>query len=167
MTPVEAGLLVEYHFWARDRALEAVARLTQEQFLQDLGNSFGSVRDTLVHLYGADDVWLERWLGISPASLLPPSRFPDLASLHAAWDQLAVRLRAFVAGLGAEGLERTISYRAFNGQMATLPYWQMLQHLVNHGSYHRGQITTLLRQLGAQPAKGMDLVAFYRERATA
>ena len=73
-------------------------------------------------------------------------------------------MAAFVDGLDAAGLGRTLTYRAFNGQSATLPYWQMLQHVVNHGSYHRGQVTTLLRQLGAAPPQGMDLVAFYRER---
>jgi uncharacterized damage-inducible protein DinB len=43
----------------------------------------------------------------------------------------------------------------------------MLQHVVNHGSYHRGQVTTLLRQLGAPAPKSVDLIAFYRERAAA
>lgn len=164
MTPDEAHLLVDYHVWARERALDAVAALTPEQFTRDMGNSFGSVRDTAAHLFGADEVWLQRWNGGSPRGLPPPTRFPDLASLRAAWADLDPKLRAFVAGLGAEGLARKLTYQAFNGQQATVAYWQMLQHVVNHGSYHRGQITTLLRQLGAPPGKGMDLIAFYRER---
>ena len=74
-------------------------------------------------------------------------------------------MRAFVAALGSDGLARPLTYQAFNGQSATVTFWQMLQHVVNHGSYHRGQVTTLLRQLGAPPGKSMDLIAFYRERA--
>ncbi|MFY9345749.1 MAG: DinB family protein [Planctomycetota bacterium] len=167
MTPDEARLLVDYHLWARERALAAVAALTPEQFTRDLKNSFGSVRDTLAHLYGADAIWLERWRGGSPRGLPPAARFPDLASLRAAWAEFDPQLHAFVAGLGAEGLAKQLTYTAFNGQQATLPYWQMLQHVVNHGSYHRGQVTTLLRQLGAPAPQGMDLVAFYRERGGA
>lgn len=166
MTPDEANLLVEYHIWARDRALAACTALPTEAFTRDLGNSFGSVRDTLAHLYGADEVWLERWLGNNPRGLPPATRFAELADLQRAWAALDPRLQSFVRGLGGDGLLRTITYTAFNGSAATLPYWQMLQHVVNHGSYHRGQVTTLLRQLGAPAPKGMDLVAFYRERTS-
>ncbi len=59
-----------------------------------------------------------------------------------------------------------IDYRLFSGIAAASPMWQMVQHVVNHASYHRGQVTTMLRQAGAQPAKSMDLITFYRERAT-
>jgi uncharacterized damage-inducible protein DinB len=165
LTPEEAILLVEYHIWARERCLAAVGGLTPQQFMQSLGSSFDSVRDTLAHLCGADEVWLARWHGTSPASLPSPARFPDLASLRSAWVPIDVGLRAHVSGLDAEGLRRMVTYRAFNGQTATLPFWQLLQHVVNHGSYHRGQVTTLLRQLGTSPPAGMDLVAFHRERA--
>lgn len=166
MTPSEARQLLDYHVWARERALAAVAALTPTQFLRDLGNSFGSVRDTLAHLYGADEVWLSRWRGGTPSGLPPAAQFGDLASLRAAWAKLDPEFRAFVHGLDGPGLARSLTYPAFNGQMATLRYEQMLQHVVNHGSYHRGQVTTLLRQLGAAAPKGMDLVAFFRERAS-
>lgn len=165
MTPSEARQLLDYHVWARERALAAVTALTPEQFVQDLGNSFGSIRDTLAHLYGADEVWLSRWRGGTPRGLPPAAQFGDLASLRAAWAKLDPEFRAFVHGLDEAGLARSLTYPAFNGQMATLTYEQMLQHVVNHGSYHRGQVTTLLRQLGAAAPKGMDLVAFFRERA--
>lgn len=165
MTPSEARQLLDYHLWARERALAAVATLTPDQFLRDLGNSFGSVRDTIAHLYGADEVWLARWRGGTPRGLPPAAQFPDLPSLRAAWAKLDPDFRAFVHSLDAAGLARPLTYPAFNGQQATLTFEQMLQHVVNHGSYHRGQITTLLRQLGAEAPASMDLVAFYRERA--
>lgn len=166
MTPEEARLLLDYHVWARERVLAPVAALTAEQFTRDMGNSFGSVRDTLAHLYGADLVWFERWTGGSPRGLPPAAGFPDLATLRAAWAELDPKVRAFVGGLDGPGLARSLRYQAFNGQEATVGYWQMLQHVVNHGSYHRGQVTTLLRQLGVAAPQGMDLIAFYRERAS-
>ena len=62
-------------------------------------------------------------------------------------------MRAFVTGLGDAGVERVFEFKMFSGQAAAAPFWQMLQHVVNHGSYHRGQVTTMLRQFGAQPAE--------------
>jgi len=165
MPPNEARQLLDYHLWARERALAAVEALTPEQFVRDMGNSFGSVRDTVAHLYGADEVWLSRWRGGKPTGLPPATQFADLASLRTAWAKLDPDFRAFVHDLDAAALVRPLTYPAFNGQLATLTYEQMLQHVVNHGSYHRGQITTMLRQLGAPAPKSMDLVAFLRERA--
>ncbi|MBL9078298.1 MAG: DinB family protein [Planctomycetes bacterium] len=165
MTPSEARQLLAYHVWARERALAAVAALTPEQYRRDMGSSFGSVHDTVAHLYGADEVWLSRWRGGTPRGLPPATQFVDLGALRAAWAKLDPDCHAFVHGLDQAGLARSLTYPAFNGQLATLTYEQMLQHVVNHGSYHRGQITTLLRQLGAAAPAGMDLVAFFRERA--
>ena len=70
-----------------------------------------------------------------------------------------------LARFGPTDVDHPIQYRAWDGRLYTQPFWQMLQHLVNHGSYHRGQVTTMLRQLGVVPPKAMDLIAFYRERA--
>ena len=66
--------------------------------------------------------------------------------------------------LGEGGINRVFEFRLLSGQESSSVFWQMLQHVVNHASYHRGQVTTMLRQLGAQPAKSMDMIAFYRER---
>jgi uncharacterized damage-inducible protein DinB len=167
LTPQEAASLVEYHYWARDRLLDAVGMLTADQYLQDLGNSFKSVRDTLVHTYGAEHIWYLRWTGGSPTGLPDPAEFPDLASLCTAWTAQEVPLRQLVLSLAtSDELERRIAYRLFNGQPAESSFAQMLQHVVNHASYHRGQVTTMLRQLGAPAPKSQDMIAFYRERTT-
>lgn len=159
--------LLDYHYWARDRVLDAVEPLTPEQFTRELGNSFPSIRDTLVHLCSAEWIWCARWDGESPHAMLDPRMFSDLTSVRAAWLENERRVRAVLARLGEDGIARPIEYRGFNGQPQAQLFWQMLQHVVNHGSYHRGQITTMLRQLGAVPPKSLDLIAFYRECAAA
>ena len=165
MTPQEAAALVDYHYWARDRLLDAVAVLTPEQYLRDLGNSFKSVRDTVVHTYGAEWVWHLRWVGHSPSSLPDPEAFPNLGSIATAWTAHEEKIRAFVTGLaGANDLARVFKYRALSGTEAESVFAHMLQHVVNHASYHRGQVTTMLRQLGAPAPKSQDMIAFYRER---
>jgi uncharacterized damage-inducible protein DinB len=161
-------LLLDYHYWARDRVIEAVERLTPEQYDRDLGNSFRSMRETVVHLFGADWIWCSRWQGTSPTALPDPRNlFPDVPSIRVAWQEHEREVRAVLARLGEHGLTLPLEYRTTDGKTQAQPFWQMLQHLVNHGSYHRGQVTTMLRQLGAAPPKAMDLIAFYRERAAA
>lgn len=157
--------LVDYHYWARDRMLEVLEPLPAEQYMRDLANSFPSIHDTVVHLYGADWIWCARWEGESPDSLPAPALFADLAAVRAAWIEHEHRVRAVLARFGALGVDSIVEYRR-NGRLYAEPFWQTLQHVVNHGSYHRGQVTTMLRQLGAAPPKSLDLIAFYRERAS-
>ena len=157
--------LLDYHYWARDRVLEAAATLTPEQFTRDQGSSFKSVRDTLVHTYAAEWAWHSRWRGVSPAALLLPDDFPDVETIRSRWLELEKHVRSFLAELGEPGITRVIEFKLLNGQPGSSVFWQMLQHVVNHASYHRGQVTTMLRQLGASPAKSMDMIRFYRERA--
>jgi uncharacterized damage-inducible protein DinB len=162
MTHNEIQTLLDYHYWARDRLLDALDLLADEQYTRDLGSSFKSIRDTVVHTYSAEWAWYERWNGRSPTAALPFDQFPDVASLRAAWTDHGAKMRAFVDQQGDAGLNRVIDYTLLNGATGSTPLWQMLQHVVNHASYHRGQVTTMLRQIGAAPAKPLDLIAYYR-----
>jgi uncharacterized damage-inducible protein DinB len=166
MTPEDIRSLYDYNAWANHRSLEAASALTAEQFTKSLGNSFSSVRDTLGHIYGAEWVWLERFQGRSPSSLPDTTQFADIASLQARWAEHEIRLLTFVRGLKQSDLDRVLEYKTLKFGVYRNPLWESMQHLVNHGTYHRGQVTTLLRQLGAQPM-ATDLMHFYRERATA
>jgi uncharacterized damage-inducible protein DinB len=164
MTANDVRLLLDYHYWARDRLLDATETLSQEQLTRDLGNSFRSVRDTLAHLHGAEWIWLSRWKGTSPTEGLPLDRFGDVAAVRAAWFELEQELRAFASSLTDSMVEEMMDYRMLNGTAGRNRLWHMMQHMVNHASYHRGQVTTMLRQLGAAPPKSTDLITFYRER---
>ena len=165
MTPEEVRLLFDYNSWANQRSLEAASGLSDEQFIKPLGSSFPSVRDTLVHICGAEWVWLERCHGRSPASIPDISQVRSMAALREHWKPQAERLLIFIRGLMQDDLDRVMEYRTFNFGVYKNPMWQSLQHLANHGTYHRGQITTLLRQLGTKPILS-DLLHFYRERST-
>ena len=159
----DAQHLINFHYWARNRMLEALEPLSLEQFTQELGGSFGSVRNTAVHTLSAECVWLLRWNGENPPGMLAPGGYPDLAAVRHAWTDNEAKMRQFFEPLDEAGLQKVIPYKTFAGLETASPLWQMLQHVVNHASYHRGQITTLLRQLGAAPPKGTDLIAYYRE----
>ncbi len=164
MTFSDLQTLVDYHYWARDRLLDALDPLTPEQWRRDLKSSFKSVHETAAHIYGAEWAWYQRWQGHSPTELFAAENVPDVATLRRAWTEQEARVRVFLAGLGERGITKVFEYKMLNGTAASTPFWQMLQHVVNHASYHRGQVTTMLRQLGAAPAKSMDLIAYYRTR---
>ena len=161
MTPEALLSLLDYHYWARDRLLDAVERLTPDQFGQDLGNSFGSIRKTLVHLVSAERAWCLRWQGESPAGHLDPAGFKTASDVRAQWLEEEARVREFVDQLGPAGINRVFHYTHFDGVPRNSVFWHMLQHVVNHATYHRGQVTTMLRQLGARPPRSQDLIAFY------
>jgi uncharacterized damage-inducible protein DinB len=154
--------LLDYHYWARDRMFEALDAVSADQLNRDLGGSFRSLHDTVAHLYAADHAWYARWQGASPAALLTGAAFPDLAAIRRAWSEHEPEMRAFLERLGEDGVNRVFEFKMLSGQPAASPFSPMLQHLVNHGSYHRGQVTMMLRQLGAPPPKSLDLIAFYR-----
>jgi len=164
LTPEMLRLLFQYNLWADGRTLDTCATLTNEQFTRDLGSSFGSVRDTLAHLYGAEWLWNERILGRVPSGLPAASSFPDLASVRTKLEEIDRYFIDFVSQVTPQELERVMRYKTMNGKEFSNPLWQSLQQLTNHATYHRGQIVTLLRQLGAKPVS-TDLITFYRERA--
>lgn len=157
--------LYEYNAWANTRALDSVEPLTPDQFLRDLGNSFPSVRDTLAHILGAEWIWLCRWHGESPPRGLPAAEFPTLASLRDRFSGIERERLAFLMGLTEERLAQPMAYKDLAGNAHTLPLVHSLQHVVNHGTYHRGQVTTLLRQLGAKPVS-TDLSRFHLDQAS-
>jgi len=163
MTPQEATTLLDYHYWALEKVLSAVDGLSDEQYTRDLASSFKSVKDTLVHTYSAEWIWHCRWAGQSPSSLLDPATFSDRPSLKQTWADHEAKMRALVGGLDQSGLDRLHQYRLMNGDPGETVFWQMLQHVVNHASYHRGQVTTMLRQLGAAAPLSQDLIRYYRE----
>lgn len=164
MTVEDYRELYDFNSWANGRTLDSCAPLTPEQFTRDLGSSFPSVRDTLAHIYGAEWVWLERWHERVPASLPSAADFPDLATLRARWSEHEHNLHAYIASLAPAELTRVIRYKNTRGTPFEGPIGPMLRHVANHSTYHRGQIVTLLRQLGAKPVS-TDLIGFYRERA--
>ncbi|MGH7889354.1 MAG: DinB family protein, partial [Thermodesulfobacteriota bacterium] len=146
--------------WANGQTFEAAAKLTSEQLHKDLGSSYRSVKGTLVHIVGAEWIWLRRWLGTSPKALLDPAEFSSVEEIKNRREAEEQERKEFLSTLTENSLKKPLSYTNIKSQPFSYPLWQALQHLVNHSTYHRGQVTTLLRQLGAQP-KGTDLLIYY------
>ena len=113
MTIEDLKTLLDFHYWALGRVLDAADQLTPEQFTRDLHSSFKSVRDTLAHLYSAEWAWHERWHGTSPTAHLSFEQFPDVASLRKEWGTHEAKMRTFVASLAADFPRRRSAVTVF------------------------------------------------------
>jgi len=156
--------LYDYNRWADRRTLRVASTLASDDFLRPMGNSFSSVRDTLAHILGAAWIYMERWEGRSPKALLNPETFPTVQSLESRWETLVRDQMQFIEALTPQRLREELAYINLRGQRYSYPLWQQLVHVVNHSSYHRGQVTTLLRQLGAE-AVSTDFLVYFDEEA--
>ena len=152
--------LLRYHRWATERTLSAVAAVGASDYTKDLGSSFPSLRDTLVHLYTADRAWLGRLEGEHPPRA-NPNEYATVEALREPWGAVLERWPLAAQRLGDPG--RVVEYRTFAGEPFSNSLGEIVRHVVNHGSYHRGQVTTMLRQLGVTAAS-TDMIYHFREQ---
>ena len=157
--------LYAYDRWANEQLLGAVAKLEQVQFVRAQGSSFPSVRDTLVHIVSAQWVWLQRWKGNSLKRHFDNATFPTCEAVRSWLGEVENEQIKFLTTLTDEKLLAPLSYSNFEGKSFAEPLWQQMTHRVNHSTYHRGQVTTMLRQLGAK-AVPLDMIAYFRLQAT-
>ncbi|MGH9863529.1 MAG: DinB family protein, partial [Candidatus Acidiferrales bacterium] len=116
----------------------------------------------LAHLVLVEWVWLERWQGRSPKSI-PADEFSTAGAVEERWRRVERDLRSYLGGLNDGALAVPLTYVNLRGQTCTYPLGKVVWHLVNHQTYHRGQVTTLLRQLGATPV-GVDYTLYLDTR---
>jgi uncharacterized damage-inducible protein DinB len=155
---------VAYTEWASLRLLEAAAALSNEEVSRDFGTADKSVLGTLVHVFAADRVWFDRVTGAAPQPFVTPADH-HLATLQREWPLLLARWKEWVGTLTDERCAGTISYRDLKGREWSQPLWQVILHVVNHATHHRGQVSGFLRSLGHAPPT-VDAAAFYRESVT-
>lgn len=158
--------LYDYNRWANGRILEACAGLSDEALARDMGSSFPSVLATLGHMLTAEWIWLERWNGRSPPGAPADWDLGALAAIRERWAEVEAGQAAFLRELTHDRLRCPVDYRNTRGEPFTAPLRQLMRHVVNHATYHRGQGVTLLRQLGFSGVS-TDMVLYHREIAAA
>jgi uncharacterized damage-inducible protein DinB len=152
---------LDYSAWASQRLLDAASELTEEELNRDFGSSEHSVLGTLVHVFAADRVWLYRLAGgENPGFVSDADR--NLAVLQNDWPAIYERWRIWAAKLPDEGAQAPLDYRDMKGNPYRQPVWQLVMHVVNHGTHHRGQASGFLRAMGKVPPP-IDLIHYYRQ----
>jgi len=166
MNRSDLQFLFDYNYWANARVMNAAVQLTPDQFSAPHGLSHGSVRGALVHVLGAEMVWrLRCQLGTSPAALPTEHDFPTLEALRARWSDEQAAMRAFIASLTDEQLSQTLEYKTTKGVPQSNILWQVLAHVVNHGTQFRAEAAVALTAAGHSPGD-LDLLLFMREQAS-
>jgi uncharacterized damage-inducible protein DinB len=174
--------LYTYNRWANLRMFSVLEKLSDEQFAAGMQSSFPSIRESVFHILAAEWIWLKRWQGTSPLAgqpvtgagfetwktlraggVAPPLQLFTIAELRAFGDSLEQERAQFLAGVTEDALQTPLNYTDMSGRPNAQPLAELMQHVVNHGTYHRGQVTTLLRQAGAETI-GLDMIYFFRER---
>jgi uncharacterized damage-inducible protein DinB len=156
--------LVAYHHWATSRLFSALSALPADALDQPVGGSFGTARGLLRHILGAEEVWMQRLHGHSPRAFPAVTSCVAVSDFQAAWGAVRTAQHTFISGLGSEQLEAPIGYINFRGESWAYPLDAVLLHLVNHGTYHRGQLAHVIRQLGQTPP-ATDYLVFADEIA--
>lgn len=151
--------LFDYTEYANHLALDAAEKLSPEQQRHDFKISHGSIHGTLVHMAGAEWIWLERWKGASHSRIWIADDFADIAALRSRWREVENERQQLLESLSEEKLRQELSYKNIKGEPFALPLVEQMQHVVNHATLHRGQVIGMIRQLGVQPP-AVDLLYY-------
>jgi uncharacterized damage-inducible protein DinB len=162
MNKSEIVLLYQYNNWANERILNAAANITQEQFLAPSTYPYGGLRGTLTHTLFAEWIWRRRLQGESPVNRFKPEDFPTFESLRSRWHQEEEAMLDFVGSLSEPALNNTFQYKDTKGTTYENVLWQVMVHVVNHGTQHRSEAAAMLTDLGHSPGD-IDLIVFLRE----
>lgn len=157
------ALLIDYNDWANHKVLEAARRVPPELFSAPAGLSHGSLHATLVHGLAAEFVWRMRCEGVSPERLPEPSDFPTIDALAAGWQAEQAAMRQFLGSLDETRLNGAVAYRTTKGKPYENILWQLLAHMVNHGTQTRAEAALALTHYGQSPGD-LDFLLFMREK---
>jgi uncharacterized damage-inducible protein DinB len=160
---VSAGVLrthIDYSAWASRSLIEAAGRLSPEELSRDFGTGDKSVLGTLVHIFAADRTWLAR-MKKDPLPAFVTDADRHLSVLQTEWPRLLERWRDWAAGLSEGDAAEELDYPDLRGNRWRQPVWQIVFHVVNHATHHRGQVAGFLRSMTHEPPR-LDLIAYYR-----
>ena len=152
---------VNYNLWANTKIAEALKNITPSLLDQEVKSSFPSLRKTIYHIWAAEAVWYKRLHGDSPPSLPEPTNdFPEFAKLFSSCSQSFIDI---VKSKDENFLTQVCAYKDTRGNSHSNMHWQMIMHRMNHSTYHRGQLITMLREVGETKVPTTDLIVYFRE----
>jgi uncharacterized damage-inducible protein DinB len=167
MTVKDLQRLYDYGYWANRKLFAVLVQLTPEEFTRPVAGSYGSVRNTMVHIMSAEWGWVDRCGGPPRGPALKADAYPTVDALRSAWDEVEKHVRTFLRSLTDDDLRRDVEFKSFFREgNDVMRLGDLLQHGANHGVHHRGQVALLLRLLGRTPGN-FDLLFYDAESSPA
>jgi len=155
--------LTDYNIWANNMVHSWFDKITDEQWTRPLVSSFNSIGETALHIAGAETIWLERLNNIAEPVWLPAVFKGSKKEILEVWDKASQNLKSFVENFDESKLQTNLSFKRINGETYEMPHYEIFSHVFNHSTYHRGQIITLLRQVGFTDVGSTDMLRFFRK----
>jgi uncharacterized damage-inducible protein DinB len=164
MTVADLKVFYDYSWWANKHLFRVLSQLPAADFTKTVAGSYGSIRNTLVHVLSAEWGWLDRCGGPQRGPSLKADDFPDLVSVTQTWGKVEGHARQFLNELKDDDLNRVVEFKIGSGDPRSMGIGELLHHSIVHAAHHRGQIALLLRLLGHTPGN-FDILFYYAEKA--
>ena len=157
--------LAEFNSWANDIVHGWLNQISDEQWSQTVVSSFPSIAETILHLASAERAWYDRFNnGGEPVEWLASVFKGTRTELMGLWKQASLNLKDYISSFEENKLKEELTFRRINGEENTMPYYQMFAHVINHSTFHRGQLVTMLRQAGFTGVSSTDMLGFFRRK---
>jgi uncharacterized damage-inducible protein DinB len=154
----------DYNLWANKRICDLVINLTDEQLNREINSSFSSIYKTLVHMWSVENVWWQRMKLVENPVWVGEEFNGSVVELTDALHHESKQWKEWVANATEAALSHEFIYRNTKKDQFKQPVWEAVHHLFNHQTYHRGQLITMLRQVGITALPATDLIAFSRKK---
>jgi len=151
-----------YNLRANKLLCDVMAALTDEQIDMEIVSSFPSIRKTVYHMWGAEDIWKRRLSRESTDTWAPKHFKGAFTEALQSWQDTSQWYIDFIQAAGDELLLGNLTYKNMAGDEYTNSVRDIVQHVMNHSTYHRGQLVTMLRQAGVTEIPSTDYIAFLR-----
>lgn len=161
MTKAYFTELARYNNWTDNIIIEWLNQIGDEQWEQTIPSSFSSIRQTAIHLVSAKKIWIDFWTKTPNPVYLSAGFNGTKNELIVLWQQVSLDLKTFIDNFPEENYLHPVTFIYPNGKEAQMPFWQTFPHFINHATYHRGQLVTLLRQAGFTQFSNTDLLTYF------
>lgn len=153
----------EYNLWANTIVCGWLEQISNEQWTKEIISSFNSIQETVLHIISAEKAWLQRFKK-QPFEWLQTTYKGSKEDHIKLWKENSAELKAFIDAFDEKELDTNLDFKRLNGEAYSMPYYQLFAHVVNHATYHRGQLVTMLRQAGFEGISSTDLLGVYRKK---
>ena len=155
--------IADFNNWADNKVMEWLQQINDDQWMQVIVSSFSSLRQTAIHIVSAEKYWVDHWEQTPEPTFLSAQFNGTKEELIKIWNKSSADLKTVVNGFPEENYSQTISFKyPGNGRIGQMSFWQTVVHVINHSTYHRGQLVTLLRQTGFVNLSSLDMANYFQ-----